>query len=282
MPPTTNPTQPAPMQLYVVLHGLISLVDHGDGLAGYLIDMGSDHRYLAGTWLNEQAIESGSHLNLTIPGTNGKSKLDPKQNLVVKPNFLVSVMRSFLVQSVIEFPRPDNIVYLTRAPIDKHSLAGDLTSVTGTPEFLAGTKILQYNIQGPDNVALAGGTQLWMCPPLAQVPDPTHPAQVKLQLATLHVYNHPTRLVDDKHNEREFNRAAAFLGVDLKLPKAVEIDDPSDPPFGMLADEVGCLAHREDAVVRILNAIRRGEVPGKGQSSGCGSKLCGCADAVKG
>jgi len=41
--------------LYVILHGLISLVDVGDaGFNAYMFDMGTDHRYLYGTFRIEK------------------------------------------------------------------------------------------------------------------------------------------------------------------------------------------------------------------------------------
>jgi hypothetical protein len=270
-----------PALLYVVLHGLISLVDHGDhtSLTGYLIDMGSDHRYMAGTWLNEQPITSGSHLQLLIPGTAGGAELNPTQNPVLRASMLTSALKSFLVHSVVDLPRPDEILYFTKGQLSAGSLQGDTSVITGAPQFLAGTKILKYRIAGPNFIRLTAGPPLWNCPALSQIPDAANPANTAVQLAVLHIYNQPVELVDAAHNVLEFNRASAFLGTKIQL--AIGIPAPqmdAQPPLGMLEDELKCLAHREISVVRIVDHLRTTRALGPGQAGGCGSELCGCPD----
>ena len=43
--------------LYVVLHGLITLIDvKRKGFIAHVLDIGDDHKYLLGEWLQEQDI----------------------------------------------------------------------------------------------------------------------------------------------------------------------------------------------------------------------------------
>src|SRR5229473_5533224 len=76
--------------LYVVLHGLISLIDIGaDGFIAYVVDIGAEHKYLYGNWLTESDIpkkeEGGPPLYATLLGVEkGHSDIDCKKNAVLK------------------------------------------------------------------------------------------------------------------------------------------------------------------------------------------------------
>src|SRR5258708_7968312 len=77
--------------LYVVLHGLITLVDVGrDGFLAYLLYRDDEHVYLYGDWLFEKEIPQPSlglwPLEATLtnviafPAKDGENTLNPTQN----------------------------------------------------------------------------------------------------------------------------------------------------------------------------------------------------------
>jgi hypothetical protein len=142
---------------------------------------------------------------------------------------------------------------------------------------------LKYNIQPDDVIRLDGGQNLWTRPPLSEIKDPADPSKIALQLAVLHIYNHPFQIVDSDHNKREFDRTAAFLGTRVRLTIPVNTAAPNDPlPTGLLDAELSCLAMREQFVVRILNHLRTGAPLVGGGHGGCGSEVCGCPDGHNG
>src|SRR4029077_20057404 len=88
VPPSPANT-PDVQVLYVVLHGLISLVDIGTGFLAFALDMQDQHRYLFGNWLTEDEIparSTGSQpLTAELVGVDaGNKRLDSDQNVIVE------------------------------------------------------------------------------------------------------------------------------------------------------------------------------------------------------
>src|SRR5215469_12969139 len=87
-----NVAAPPKNVLYVVLHGLVCLVDNGAGFTGYLLDRSADtrvvHEYKAGTFRQEEDLDAFETLQLYgTDGTGTIKALSEKMNPVLyKPN----------------------------------------------------------------------------------------------------------------------------------------------------------------------------------------------------
>jgi hypothetical protein len=101
-----------PNILYVVTHGLISLVQKKDGSFDALMIPMKEHRYLAGTWLNEIPIDAG-HFTLTdvsddptgMPAAVLRApELDPTRNVILPVTQVPGLGPN--VRTIIHLPKP--------------------------------------------------------------------------------------------------------------------------------------------------------------------------------
>jgi len=212
--------------LYVVLHGLISLVQvNNSGFLAHLIEMGDEHQYLYGNWLLEEEVPRRGNGQMPLvaqlsgvdPGTQG---LDPNFNLVVHVS-PIPADTDPRVRAVIRLPLPRDIHYFISGTVSPGVITGPASSVTkivGQPDQLSGVRVFEYTFQDQGKVLLAAedGTTLWSCPPLAVLPD--------RNVAVLHIYDEPGKTLpaNSDHNVREFNESTGFLGVPLQLTKTVQ------------------------------------------------------------
>ncbi|HEX3093539.1 MAG TPA: hypothetical protein VHW72_12995 [Candidatus Angelobacter sp.] len=289
--PATTPTN----VLYVVLHGLISMVDIGaGGFIAYLLDMKEDHVYLYGDWLTEQdfptrgkgqrpvvASLQGVDAAMLNQGTN---TIDPALNVVVKVQKAPPIT-DVRVRAVLNLPRPQNIRYCISGTLLPNSLkgaAGPITSLVATPPRLCGIRIFEYTFDDATKVQLLAedGTKLWACPE-AKLLAPID----NKNIAVLHVYDEPKdRFPDEdtatKHNQDEFNLSFAFLGVPLELVKVPQDAVPAGPMPGLDPGELDSLDQREAFVLNIMFKVRCRQDPPPSKGSGGGGQICSPAHAV--
>lgn len=291
MPTTAGQNQSASETiniLYVVLHGLISLVDSGkNGFKAYILDMGDEHEYLYGNWLVEDTIPLRSKgqapLRAALQGVSaGKAKLDTKFNLVVAIKNLPGDNDPSL-RAVIDLPRPKTIHHFISGSIASYAITGSTSAIgmiVDEPGQVSGVRVLEYEFEEQGKVILVPdlGTPLWSCPQLASVKD--------RNIAVLHVYNEPGDPLPNAraHSIAEFNQSAAFLGVQIALAKAAQMLLPAQGQIsipGLLPGETAALDQRK---TRVINMVRDDRTktpaiddPGGG---GTGGQICSAVNGL--
>jgi hypothetical protein len=286
------PNDSQPNVLYVVLNGLISLVDMDlDGFDAYLLDRGDEHRYLYGTFLIEDEIpkrEAGKEpLRAELLGVDdGSEHLSTGHNALVETDKTKLQSNSDKVRAVFSLPRPAKIHHFVLGQVDSTSFTGnDRSKFVRPPLNLSSIRVFEYTFASRDKVGLRssgpqGGRFLWTCPAPVILPD--------RNLAVLHFYDSPGSPLTDPsaHTTEEFNTSTAFLGVDLQLAK------PTMPPAGsatlpllpgLLPGETVCLSMREEFVLKFLDAARLGDFSriliGDG-ITGCPNEVCAACNGV--
>jgi len=292
--PTTQPVKPqgddnSENTLYVVLHGLITLLDVGQkGFVAFILDMKDVHKYMLGDWLEEQEIPKRKLGKKPLRASLGKvnpeticqhNTLDPDQNAIVKKTKAPNMAHQ-KVRAIIDLPRPRNISHFTIGKLDQGALKDDLGELVKPPTHLAGVRIFEYTFpkkpQPPPSLREQGKKlPLWVCPnELATVSNKN--------IAVLHIYNQPGMrlLPGSHHNKEEFNDSAAFLGAKVALVGATKEANETGPPAGILKGEVECLSGRGPFAIHYLNQVRMGKFFEGNEEGGCGSELCAACDAV--
>jgi hypothetical protein len=252
--------------LYVVLHGLICLVDEGqDGFVAYLNEMGSDHSYLYGDFLGEHSLDSDPN-NYTqyidlVNVCSGTATLNTKMNAVVKSGSVPSPGAKD-VRAAISLPRPNDIHYYIKGDISPGALKGDPKWLVEFPNQISGIRIFEYLVPDFEQVQLQSGPRniLWKCAPPVVVYDPVK--KRRINVAVLHIYNEPPEEMPHAkaadHNLREFNRTLTYLGADLTLqvPGRVQRAKGLDLLPGLLLEEVLALDRRSDFAVTLVKYLR--------------------------
>jgi hypothetical protein len=237
---------------YVVLHGLVCLVDLGkpNGFRAYLHEMAAEHSYLCGDFFAEvelKAKQDGYPLYLDLKGIKspGPKTLDPNQNAIIKLATAPTV-KTGDVRAVIDLPRPNDISYFISGKLDPRSLQGDESSLVQVPQLVSGVRVFEYNFASYDTfrqIRVRGENHyiMWECPEPTLIKD--------TNVAVLHVYNEPPDELPGsqaaEHNVREFNRSLDFLGAKLQLTSAASSTPPNSSPFGLLVQEVSSLDTRQ-------------------------------------
>jgi len=276
--------------LYVVIHGLISLVDLGKNkneFTAYLLDMGDKHAYLFGNWLFEDAIAPHDNkflfeASLTIepsPLNPGVNSLNANSNIVVQ--LPEPPQATDQVRGIIHLPRPQKISFDSMGTLLDGSLTGaDLDKILPRPDQVANTRIFEYAFDDFNGVALVApdGTHLWDCPPpeeLAIISGGQH-------VAVLHIFDEPAKRFDDlqagqAHSIEEFNKSFKVLKVDLEMKQA-----PQRPvrngtvPAGLYSEEVSALELRDRVVLELMAQVRGSFDPGGGTAF----QVCSPAHAI--
>lgn len=271
-------------RLYVVLHGLVCLIeDPAHDFTGYLIDRGNEHVYIAGDFGHENPIDSPVLTLVNV--TPGAKKLDPTKNAVVlkaKPK-----RGKVFEQSSLVLPHPDDILhFVCGIVVDGVSLIDPDTELADSPSVISGTRVFQYSFADFNVVQLLrqDGSVFWQCP------QPTIVGN--LAVSVLEVYNEPPHNMGasaDDHNRKEFNDSLLFMQakkVKLLIPGLFPQDCDSLPP-GLTEDRVCSLDVRS-----LVTAHRRGEKTnnsnfaarfGKHEEGGAGgTQVCGGANGILG
>jgi len=283
-------------RLYVVLHGLICLVeDPAKDFTGYLIDRGNEHVYMAGNFGKEKTIPNKDKDKnipprvLTLKNvTPGAKALNPTLNAVLKK--AVPTSGQVFEQSSIVLPHPADILhFVCGAVINGLTLIDpDIELQKGPPFVISGTRVFQYTFDDFNKVQLLDqdGSVFWQCPQPTPVDN--------LAVAVLEVYNEPPHDMGSSaaaHNKKEFNDSLLFMQakkVELVIPGLFPLDVDSLPP-GLTEDQV-CSLDVRPLVTANLNtepAKQTHEIRfilryGNNKGGGGGTQVCGGANGILG
>ncbi|PYP87920.1 MAG: hypothetical protein DMG65_16205 [Candidatus Angelobacter sp. Gp1-AA117] len=280
--------------LFVAFHGLICLVDGrftsdnvDRGFKAYVLrDSDNEHKQMYGDFLAEQEF-------LLAPGENFPIRLEfsdelqagPKTtilktdlNPVVKlPGFPVDTSSNVL--AVFTLPRPQQIDYALRGTITSGMLVDQHNRLSAPPTRISAIRFFQYKFDQQANVKLfQGRNPVWECPDLATTTGNDN-------IAVFHIYNEPLLTINPKsaandHNVKEFKDSMDFLGADVRITSAAQIDPGSLGPLppGILAEENAALDVRRKGIVQFVHDRRIGagfDLGGAG-----GSQVCGGGDGT--
>lgn len=282
--------------LYVVLHGLISLVDTTtNGFTAFLLEIGEEHRYLFGNWLEEQEIakrKNGKVLQAELRGvTAGNAQLDPSLNAIVTAGQLPNP-KDPNVRAVFNLPRPRKIHYFELGTVQPMAIVQKDGSLLKIPGQLAGVRIFEYSFHSADAVFLKNQSDvlekedrlnLWQCPGVTPVKGN--------DIAVLHIYDQPGQALMNRamdHTTEEFQKSAEFLGTKLSptVPGKVTpvpvtaLKKPSPQIDGLLPGEVECLSRRDQFVLQLLARTRSDKPILFAGVGGCDPAVCTAACAV--
>jgi hypothetical protein len=289
--------------LYVVLHGLITLIDVKEkGFLAHVLEIGSDHEYLLGNWLEEAEIPTRNKdqapLRATLNNVDaGTAQLNPDLNAVFKLQALPDDTARD-VRAVLRLPRPRSIRNFVSGKLDPGALSGDTTQLVQIPSQISGTTVFEYTFQNADpnvgpvpTLTSDSKVDLWTKPALAIVKDPPDAPIRVLSVAALHVYDEPgPRLPGDElqnvaeHNRREFDLSSVFLKSNLTLVKdtgkPADVNSESLPP-GLLMGEVLHLDERQVDVRFMVTSDRQGDVLAVDSGGGSMGPVCGGMHATQ-
>ncbi|MGZ4856500.1 MAG: hypothetical protein ACXV5R_13710 [Candidatus Angelobacter sp.] len=255
----------APRQniLYVVLHGLVCLIDDNqDQFIADLVDMGSDHEYLCGDFLYENQIPNGA--TLTLRGVDGpmaksdENKLDSTLNAVVKIAHVPDQDNYY--QSRIFLPRPNKITYYIQGVLAAGSLSDPKNELQQPPPTtISGIRVFEYSFTDSKgvHVTTAAGDMFWNCPAPVTFKDSSTGEVVSV--AALHIYNEPPGVLPyaGKHNKDEFNFTVSYLGAQVRLasPAVTQLNNYY-PPIGMIPEELHALDMRQEMIQELMKILR--------------------------
>ena len=245
--------------LYVVCHGLISLVRKKDGSFRAVMIKMPDHVYLAGTWLNERPIGPGVFKLTGVKGKGvvlpkamaGPDRLDPAKNVVIPGVEIPDLDAS--VRTIIDLPVPAAIHSYGQVDVSA-LLTGPAEALSKVGRTMSATRVFVYEISGETkNVKL--GSHPWR----AFVGRRSKPG-----VAVLHLCNEPndqmllkTPAEQKAHNVTEFAKSAKMLGSKLAISTPA-----SAPPAiagsllpGLASLELEPLIHREQTVRQVAEAV---------------------------
>lgn len=277
--------------LYVVLHGLICLLDLGcteNKFLAYLLEMEDEHKYLYGNWLAEKAFpprhkgQLALTASLTVestpcdPSLNSVNTLDANLNAVAKGVQPPHICHPY-ARALICLPRPHRILYGGIGNLNTGSFSGNPDDVfVQTPSQLCGTRIFQYCFDDPNDVALVSseGTRLWACPQISSL------ALVEgHRVAVLHIYDEPSHPFPDKktadaHNVNEFNLSLKFLGQSIEMLQPPGAVLPLNKPIpGLYSGEIASLSKRELIVIKLMADVRSDTLD-ISHDGGTGGQVC--------
>lgn len=300
----SNAVNPKENVLYVILHGLISLVEISNGgFDAYMIDMGTDHRYLFGSWLLESDIPARNEdtgqdpLVFTLDSVDtaaptADNTLNPDLNLIISVNKPLppNLPR---VRAVAHLPRPRKIYYFICGKITPGTITGEVNKLVQVPTGISGVRVFEYTFADGVKPQLFAGNPpqppqkaVWTCPDdLAQVGN--------RQVATLHFYDEPGMILDpgvaQTHNRDEFTQSAEILGAKISLAKDPGAALPIPPitqtdihTLGVLQEEIAPLGGRPRVLLGFQFGKRTGGQPlpqPRDTSAGGGGPICGGGNA---
>jgi len=275
--------------LYVVLHGLITLIDvKRKGFIAHLLDMGDDHKYLHGEWLQEQDIPEHKRgrdpLRVTLINVKrGRAKLSADLNAIIKITSIPPDTCSD-VRAVIRLPRPRHIYSYVNGKLPTGAISGSTSKLVKHPTHLSGTQVFEY-IFTPDEEKIVLVTDAGRV--FQQLKAPAKfdiSASTVLNVWALHIYDEPGHLLRNAHdhNRREFRMSSLFLGTDLDLVKHTAKPPgikQGTLPRGLLAGELQNLDRRPEAVTRLVIRARQRKKSAVGGGGGSAGPVCGGTNA---
>jgi hypothetical protein len=251
--------------LYVVLHGLVSLVEiPRTRFRAYLFDMGSEHRCLCGDFFAEEEIDYGSAPFLELKGNflPGNATLDVDLNAVLAltkaPDFDAGQ-----VVSTIDLPTPSEIIPFIVGDLSRGDLIDDQNELKKMPTHLSGIRIFKYflaDVNDFRDVRLASGLRdnIWICPPPNKLPV------TNMNVAALHIYNEPPDTLSPakaaRHNKDEFNRSVNLFGRKVQMVNPASVMPfprcESPTPRGLTGLDITPLDLREGFAIDLMNVLR--------------------------
>lgn len=258
--------------LYVVLHGLVALVETPDEIRAIMIRMSDEHTYLAGSWLAERLVKRGSHGFLSgVKGVTNGPGLNPRHNPLLRIDRMPTLADPD-VHACLSMPRPRNIHYLDRGKI--RITGGAVDRLVDVPDTLSAVRVLEYDIETEFSAVFVGGMGLrWTADKKFTTFD--NGARV----ATLHIFDMPAGPVSDTHHVDEFAISSRVLGAPLIIDAAVEIAQNSAPPPGIPEFELFDFTERENEISDVFTDwLRAGRWKPRGAIGGTCRPCCGSSD----
>lgn len=282
--------------LYVVLHGLICVVDVGkEGYIAHVLDMGDEHKYLLGDWLQEIDLPGrprgfpprrSNLLGVDCAPQSQQNVLDCTNNAVIQLTDQPSD-ESADVREVIRLPRPRCVHPFIRGTVQQGGISDPGGALKEAPSYLSGILVFEYTFPRPRFLRLeedpdeAGNRSiLWR----ASAPARVSLKDRTLNVVVLHVYDEPPgkapQDVAEGHSAREFHLSCNFLygqGLDLVLPTTTRLRDKLDRVPGLLRGEIVNLNDRSRFVAEMLLDVREGVIVPHDIGGGSGGPVCGGA-----
>lgn len=240
--------------LYVVLHGLVCLVDNGAGFTGYLLDRSEDtrvvHEYKAGTFRQENDLDERETLQLDGTDGTGTKKLSPKMNPVLKKP--IPQDQTFFARNKILLKYPNAILHFVCGD-PGNSLNDSKNELVEKKCIISGTRVFQYSFTNYNDVKVRGDKSFfWQCP---------NPATTG-GYAVFQLYNEPEfdpgGVISIQHSLFEFNDSLIYMQAkSVQLRDAIVKPVPGDTvPPGLTADQV-CPLDMRDIVAAQLRLKRK-------------------------
>lgn len=260
--------------LYVVLHGLVSIVETTNEFLLYLIDMEEDHRYLAGTWLGEKEVSRNTNSQLSGVDDGGEG-VDPVSNPVIKLQQAPSRNHP-KVFGVIRLPKPRKLYSLDRGEI---KITAGFNNLLQPPATLSAVRVLEYRVtEGFGGVRMK---PLQGDEGFAWVPEHHTTFHSGARIAALHIYDMPGGEVPVDHHVREFAISSEVLGAPIAIDKQIVPEDMKgvEVPPGLSPLELVPLDSRAtDVSPQVLDFIRTLEWNPSGTVTETCRTCCGGAD----
>jgi hypothetical protein len=280
--PQCPPTDAKRGTLYVLMHGLICLVDVGKlGFLAYVIDVGEDHKYLLGEWLVEKElpkVEEAYQNRLQLVGvTPGCATFDENFHAILRMT-QAPTGEEVPIRAIITLPRPKEIDYGVQGTLEATALQGNMSKFVAPPTHVSGLTIFVYDFVDFSQVGIVreSGSTFVECPEPAGKDD-------EPKVSVLHIYNEPTEVQPSQHNLDEFNQSLTLLGAtDIRMVNASVATEPDDgDEQGLLFGESATLDQRAEQVSILIRSLRRGIIPDSGDvGGGAGGPVCGGAQGT--
>lgn len=247
--------------LNVIFHGLIVFVQRRDvdnkrnGVRALIPNMGPNHAYLAGNWLGEIALASGTYELRGVKA--GTAKFDSQRHTMMEGAFQRPALTTHDCWVSIEMPQP-HLIWSTR-----HVIL-DAEDGRGNPIRMpaAHTHVMTFQVDGAlHDVRL--GEHPW-------APDADHVST----FANLHVFASPESRPRVSHHVDEFHLANTLLhNVDLRLTQPPPHLPPIPPrnQFPILLRGMVARPELEDLASRNIRMTEMGRLVRTGKTLDVGS-----------
>ncbi|HLH17546.1 MAG TPA: hypothetical protein VKX45_10015 [Bryobacteraceae bacterium] len=208
----------------MIFHGAIAFYQTDSSILALIADLGSDHQYLAGSWLAEQELERGSVHALTGVATTGKDKF--KYPIFAKADVdctghhcdaMGSMGMGNAPYAILQFPLPEKAMGMFEVVIRDGSIQG----VNGDVR-IPFTPVLQYTISGKPRLG-----SHWPGDGI----DPS--SEADLPYRTLHVFAEnpvPLGIFRQAHVSTAFGRACGLLSQTASFTDKLSVALPDPLP----------------------------------------------------
>jgi len=274
----TQETEITQRTVYVVFHGLISIVERKGGeFCAYILSTGPEHRYLYGNWLREADIPAGFSGKFCVGEgpCQRQAHLDPKERPLVSFKQCTMDEHHEAIHGSIRLPQPDKILYANSGKLELRD-SGKCQLLNPNVQKNSGTTIFVYQVENFDDCYLMDDRRFIKWEATAK------PGEDKHKVAALHVFSNPQYRPSASHSVDEFHLSSVVLGATaLRLAKQVQDESHSTwKPQGLCTEELLSLSRRDDILAWATDLLRtpQSERPVLRPSSGGGCESC-CSGA---